>query len=451
MEAKMFSARSIGIFGGLCLGLIGAGVVRADTYFVATNGGHVAPFDSWANAASNIQDAVNAANGGDLVLVSNGVYRVPTNAVVNQGTNVVYITKAITLRGRTGNPADVIVDGGGSNRGIYMNVSSGPGVAVVENLSVTNGYSYNYGAGMVALATAANVTSLVRNCIISANIVNPGGAGTIYAGGIRADSSGGGYVLVENCVIRGNQVTNGTAGNMRGGGITMGYSATTTGVIYNCLIESNLADKGGGVFLWYPGSIISNCIVRHNSKNTANTIWGGGIQLQNGGAVYNSLIYGNTGGTGGGIYVATSNNFVESCTIAYNTAAQGGGLAIRAATAGEFASYNNIVYYNNAGTGSNYWHETTSNPSYFNTCVAPTSGLAGAGNVESAPLFVDTNPASADYRLLAGSPCVNAGAIRPWMAGAVDLDRRTRVDYFHKLPDIGAYEYLEHGALFGVR
>lgn len=447
----MFSARSIGIFGGLLLGLIGAGVARADTYFVATNGGHVFPFGSWTDAASNIQDAVNAANGGDVILVSNGVYRVPTNAVVNQGTNVVYITDAITLRGRTGNPADVIIDGGGSNRGIYMNVTPGPGVAVVENLSVTNGYSYNYGAGMVALATAANVTSLVRNCIISGNIVNPGANVGIYAGGIRADSSGGGYVVVENCVIRGNQVTNGLAGSMRGGGITMGYSASTIGVIYNCLIENNFADKGGGVFVWYPGSVISNCVIRHNSKNTANTSWGGGIQLQNGGSAYNCLIYGNTGGTGGGIYIAPSNNVVENCTVVHNDAAQGGGLAIRAATSGEFVSYNNIVYYNNAPTGSNYWHETTSNPSYFNTCVAPTSGLAGAANVESSPMFIDTNAASADYRLLAGSPCVNAGAYRPWMAGAVDLDRHNRVDYFHKLPDIGAYEYLAHGALFGVR
>ncbi len=423
----------------------------ADTYFVATNGGHVAPFDSWANAASNIQDAVNLADVGALILVSNGVYRAPTNAVVNQGTNVVYITKAITLRGRTGNPEDVIIDGGGTNRGIYMNVSAGPGVAVVENLSVTNGYSYNYGAGMVALATAANITSLVRNCVISDNIINPGGAGTIYGGGIRADSAGGGYVIVENCIIRGNQVTNGSAGNMRGGGITLGYSASTIGVIDNCLVESNFADKGGGVYVDYPGGVVSNCVIRHNSKNTANTSWGGGIQFQHGGSAYNCLVYSNTGGTGGGIYIQNSNSCLENCTVAYNDAAQGGGLAIRAATAGGFAAYNNIVYYNNAGTGSNYWHETTSNPSYYNTCTAPMAGLSGADNIESEPLFVDTNAAPPDYRLQADSPCLNTGLFRAWMPAALDLDGRRRVDVWNRQVDIGCYEHASAGTMLRVK
>ncbi len=430
--------------------LCGSVCQASDTYFVATNGGHVLPFDSWGKAASNIQDAVNEAGGGDLILVSNGVYRVPTNAVVNQGTNVVSITKAITLRGRTGNPADVIIDGGGSNRCIYMDVSSGPGVAVVESLSVTNGYSYNYGAGMVALATAANVTSLVRNCIISGNIINPSSAVTIYGGGIRADSSAGGYVMVENCIIRGNQVTNGSVGNMRGGGISIGYSSTTIGAVYNCLIESNLADKGAGVLVYYPGSVISNCVIRYNSKNTANTSWGGGIQFQNGGAAYNCLIYSNIGGTGGGIYINNSNTVVENCTVTHNTGNyNGGGIAIRASTADGFAAYNTIVYYNNSPTGSNYWHETTSNPSYFNMCTAPIAGLSGSDNIESEPLFINTN--AADYRLQAGSLCINAGLFRTWMPAARDLDGRRRLDAWIRKADIGCYEYTSEGTMLRVK
>ena len=44
------------------------------TAYVALNGNHIFPFGSWADAATNIQDAINAVGMGDTVIVSNGVY-----------------------------------------------------------------------------------------------------------------------------------------------------------------------------------------------------------------------------------------------------------------------------------------------------------------------------------------------------------------------------------------
>ena len=87
----------------------------ADDHYAAQNG--QAPggtYTAWGIAASNIQDAVNAATTNDTVWVGAGRYTVPPNAVVWMGTNVVYIDKPMTLRSSNGVPATTIIDGGGS-------------------------------------------------------------------------------------------------------------------------------------------------------------------------------------------------------------------------------------------------------------------------------------------------------------------------------------------------
>jgi len=44
----------------------------ANTHNVSKAGGHITPFTAWANAATNIHAAVDAASSGDTVLVNYG-------------------------------------------------------------------------------------------------------------------------------------------------------------------------------------------------------------------------------------------------------------------------------------------------------------------------------------------------------------------------------------------
>ena len=74
---------------------------------------------------------------------------------------------------------------------------------------------------------------------------------------------------------------------------------------------------------------------------------------------------------------------------------------------------------------------------------------AGQGNIATAPGFV--NAAAGNYRLEPGSPCINIGAKQPWMGNAVDLDGRPRLDRFSRLVDMGCYEHVPPGTLFGFR
>ena len=45
------------------------------------------PYTNWSSAATTIQDAVDAATGADLILVTNGVYASGGRSVLGTGTS----------------------------------------------------------------------------------------------------------------------------------------------------------------------------------------------------------------------------------------------------------------------------------------------------------------------------------------------------------------------------
>jgi len=103
-------------------------VVEGLHYVAADSADPVPPYTSWATAATNIQDAVDAAVIGGTVVVSNGTYGAGGRAV---GTSVlanrVAVTKLLTVRSVNG-------------PGVTSIVGSGPnGPAAVRCVYLTNG------------------------------------------------------------------------------------------------------------------------------------------------------------------------------------------------------------------------------------------------------------------------------------------------------------------------
>ena len=85
-------------------------VVQAPMFYVSLSGNHVFPFSSYVNAATNINDAVEATLiPGSIVEVDSGIY--DSGYRVAGGTSRVYVSRPVILRGRTGNPNDVVIKG----------------------------------------------------------------------------------------------------------------------------------------------------------------------------------------------------------------------------------------------------------------------------------------------------------------------------------------------------
>lgn len=381
--------------------------------YVATNGAHVAPFDTWDKAANTIQAAVDVAGAGlTTVVVSNGVYVL---------TNEITIGKAITVRGASGNWADTVLRGAfpaSTNRCLTL---SGAG-AVVDGLTITNGNVRATGAGG-GINMTANAT--IRNCLIIGNTAT--GSSATFGGGIAASDG-----TVLHCEIRNNASL-----QVGGGGI---YAAGTGVLISECLIANNrTATAGGGMQL--SGATVAGCVISNNVAGTS----GGGVYKSNsgGGTVRNSLLSGNQAASlGGGIYMGQGNSLnIENCTIVGNSSSNGGGVFLPLTT---HQGVNCIVAFNQAtGTGATN-NIVATNAVNFSFSCSPDLANGVSNNITADPRFVragsgsGTNLVAGDDHLRVGSPCVDTGTVLSWMAAARDLDGNPRT--MGAGPNMGVYE-----------
>ena len=482
--------------------LLASGVtaLAQTAYYVATNGDDDAHTGTggWDNAVKTISNGVRLASAasGNLVLVSNGFYQVSTQ---------INLTTTITVQG-FGNRESVIVDGGGATRCFYMNHTG----AVLSTITITNGQangdayagsSSTWGSGGGCYLSQGTMTNcIVNNCIA---VTNGGGvylrdSGTIKNSIIAGNSAqntlfheGGGGVFfasdatMEDCLISNNiAVTSGGGINIYGAGGTLrncmiiGNASAHAGGVYvyykclisNCVFASNLAtnDGGGGVYFRNRSSssygLVVDCVISNNRAQTSATLGGGGIYihtLPTNDTIRNCLITHNQAdGLGGGVQFAgvQSNNCLVNCTIVNNWAGTcGGGVwldncIVNANTRHTTNLLNCIVYDNSAGTEyPDVYVKTTASVSYC--CLSKTGAkdgyASGINNVTNDPGFADTN--NWNCRLTANSPCLNTGLNQPWMTGDVDLEGRRRLDRFSGLADMGCYEFLPLGSLYGFR
>ncbi|MGE3312499.1 MAG: PKD domain-containing protein, partial [Limisphaerales bacterium] len=368
------------------------------------------PYSTWETAAHVLQEAADAAEAGDTVLVTNGVY--------NSG-------------GR-------IVQGGVANRvvipaGVVVQSTSGPEVTFIEGAPAVAGNRNGNGDGAIRCVLLGRDATLVGFTLRNGHTRTNG----VY----DWDQSGGGAwcdtrAELVKCVLTGNAAHHMGGASFRadlvqcrvegnlaryGGGVCLASASETVlsrnsaefgGGAYlsrltSCTVSDNSANIGGGAM----GGAMLEC---HISRNIAGQ-WGGGVSQtslqkcrveensaeRGGGAflanLFACVVTGNTADLGGGAAGGSLNH----CTVTGNSAGSGGGCYLSSVS-------QSIVHFNEAIFGPNHEGATI-----LQSCTTPLPE-SGSGNIDADPLLASVSHVSAE------SPCQATDVASPQLPTDAD-------------------------------
>ena len=291
--------------------------------------------------------------------------------------------------------------------------SSTDASAVHDGFTITRGNANTesgpnrFGGGMYSNGGSPTV----MNCIFSGNRAQ-------FGGGMLNDNSS---PMVNNCTFSGNRA-------QFGGGM---YSNGGAPVITHCAFIANsavgkFADGGGMLNFQGSNSAVAYCTFR---GNTADERGGGMYNYNSSPTVDHCTFNGNTAFWGGGMFNSQrSNSMVTNCTIAGNSAAATGGIG----TGNSTPTVRNCVVW---GNNPEQWPQIGGGAMVTYSDVQGGWSGAGSNNIDADPLFVDADGPDDDpdtwedndYRLAAGSPCIDAADNTAVPEGIVtDLDGNPR-------------------------
>ena len=210
-------------------------------WYVSPDGSDSASGMSSQTPFATLQKAVDVAAVGDTIHVAGGSY-----APVSTGN------KSVTLLAAAGTAP--VIDGGGTNRCVYVGNGSGYTNTVFKGFTLRNGYSGNANGGGAMGGTFIGCT--IENCR-TANAY--AGGGTFYSNlesciirNCRAGYGGGlDYGTASGCVIRDNDAV------YNGGGACYG-------TLSHCTVRDNTAGSGSGT---YGSALDHSTVARNRARN----------------------------------------------------------------------------------------------------------------------------------------------------------------------------------------
>jgi predicted outer membrane repeat protein len=313
----------------------------------------------------SIADAVAAAADGDTVEIACGAW----------SEHGLVITRGVTLRGATANPACVVIDGGGQGRVLDVAGASGP--VVLENLTISGGLVegafFDAAGGAVRVENAALT---INDCAIRGNTAVIGGGvavrqgtlkvhGTVFEANAASDetwAAGGGiwcresdgYVresaFLGNTAFSANPDNPGDAGglfmngsrlqvatclfvgNSTGGGAGALYSVERdSAYVFNCTFRENDAKWGGAMFIENASAHVDSGVIENNTAQA-----GAGVVIgRTGSPLFTDTVFRNNSATsrGGAVETTASRPVFRGCSLVHNSAGnQGGGAYVTGPT-----------------------------------------------------------------------------------------------------------------------
>jgi predicted outer membrane repeat protein len=387
--------------------------ILVDTNAPGTNDG-----SSWENAYIYLQDALSTAQSGDEIWVAQGIYKPDQGVGIapgSRGSSFHLISGAGIYGGfpsgggsweeRDPNEYETILSGqlDGTNSYHVVIATDTDSTAIIDGFTITGGKANGSdgnddGGGMYGIGDSGSATPTVINCIFKNNYARYDGGGVVGCRGRfincafvenvaeRFGGGANGSATFINCAfIRNRVIEHCTSCGAGGGGLA------SAGTLINCIFIGNRAeDEGGG--LSCSTANLTNCIFIGNSAGST----GGAIKNGwTGSRITNCTFVGNSASSGGAIYCFNYSPKITNSILWDN---QGG--EIRGSTGSLDATYSNIK-----------------------------GGIAGIGNINEDPLFLDADGEDDIFgteddnpRLSPGSPCTDAGNNNDAPLDSLDLD-----------------------------
>lgn len=186
--------------------------------------------------APTIQAAIDSCVSGDVVVIAPGTYTDCTNFSENV-YHIAVLTPGVSLRGATGDPADVILDAGYEGR--CLEIRNGAGEMVIEGITMRRGRAVSpFGKGGAVFSIFSE--PVFRSCVFDSNQADFGGA---------AISASYGSLTVEGCVFSHNQ-TPGIGAAIQ--------TSRAPAEVSNCTISGS---SGSAIYYATDGLTLSNTII----------------------------------------------------------------------------------------------------------------------------------------------------------------------------------------------
>jgi predicted outer membrane repeat protein len=335
---------------------------------------------------NSIQDAINAANDGDTVLVYPGIY---SGNINTQGLAIQLVSSKLH---------EAIIDGGANNRGITC-TSDETAETVISGFLIKDCHVQDDGGGILLLDSSPTIS----NCRFVNNAASRGGA--VYAEASSSvwtdcefDGNGagdGGAVYLTNAsqvTMEGCSFINNSCG-ADGGAIRVKDGSSLT-LLDNCTFVNNVADvkhdeARGGAIQVQDGSTLyaDTCSFTGNQSGR----FGGAIEASGNGelvTLLNCVFENNNADLGGGISCRDATVDIDFCRFENNNAVDGG--AIRFADGGVEATIDNCVFSGNYGsnTGAIHLYQDTAPTTITDCGFISNSGGNGGG----LSIWDDSNP-----------------------------------------------------------
>ena len=273
----------------------------------------------------SILDA-NAAAGADTIAFSGAVFEDQTPDTITLTTGQLTISGALVIAGP--GAGLLTINGNNSSRAFQIN----PGVdATIANITIVNGRASDVGGGIVNSGSLAVINTTFNNNIavqVGGAIANFGvmliNGGTFNSN--RASIHGGGIYNAGGLEVRNSNFnTNQATGD--GGGIYNQTNASLT--VDNDFFSRNTAgNNGGGIYNRGGGtmSLLTTVIVEGSAVSLGGGIANFGTIL----SIDNSLIRGNRstggGGAGGGIFNGGTVDITNTSILGNSSVGPGGGI-----------------------------------------------------------------------------------------------------------------------------